>query len=208
MKKNKFIVGLSLIFGSVLLILTMVLHPSGGTIEHIINTKSLVMISHSLAISSLPIICFGSLGLSTHLSTSSKLSYLGFISICFGLVAAMIAGTINGITLPMFLEKNYSSIEAETQLIRIICSYGNFINKPMVSIMMATFSFSIFIWSVIILQTRKLSIIVGYWGLMLTIFVVIMNLSSYNFLDLNGFSAYIFGNSSWIIAAGINISKS
>lgn len=207
MKKERILAGLSLMLGSILLILTMVLHPSGGSVEHILKVKKIIIISHSIALISLPFICFGSCGLSTLLSTTSRLSYFAFISICFGLVAAMIAGTINGITLPMFLSENVSTDSSDSQMLKYVCSYGNFINKPMDYIMIASFSLAIFIWSILIVITRRLPRSIGYLGIALVVFGLLLLFNSFNFISLQGFSIFIFGISGWIIIAGFNLSR-
>lgn len=207
MKAECNLAGLSLILGCILLTLTMVLHPSGGSIEHILKIKTIIIVSHSIAIISLPFICFGAWGLSSVLNNSSRLSYFAFISICFGLVAAMIAGIINGITLPMFLSDNSSSGSTETQMLKLVCSYGNSINKPMVYIMIVSFSLAILIWSLLIIRINSLPKYIAYFGIILVVIGIILSLNSFNFLNLQGFSIFIFGISGWIIIVGINLSR-
>ena len=65
---------ISLILGALLIIITMVMHPSGGSIEHIIKISKTITIAHSLAIFSLPIILFGFYGLTIKLLDKWKLS--------------------------------------------------------------------------------------------------------------------------------------
>ncbi len=95
--------GICLLIGALLATLAMTLHPNGGNIEHIIKIKSVLAFSHSVAIFCLPLIGFGFWGLSKILETKSKISTLAFFIFSFGLFAAMIAATINGLTLPTLL---------------------------------------------------------------------------------------------------------
>jgi hypothetical protein len=95
--------GYSLLMGTLLLVGTMVLHPSGGSVDHIRRITPLLMGSHALAISSLPLLGFGCYGLAIRLASPSRLATLALITLFFGLLAGMIAATINGLTLPLFV---------------------------------------------------------------------------------------------------------
>lgn len=196
--------GISLIVGSILMIATMVLHPSGGHIEHILKIKSIIIVSHALAIFSLPFIAFGFLGLSTALLTKSKISILSFIISCFGLFAAMIAATINGLTLPLFLSQIVPQ-NIGGNIISSIGTYGRNINIPMDYILLISFALSISIWSVLIIMSEKFPKWIGYYGLLLILFGVFALFNKYNFIGLFGFRIIIFGIVSWIIVAGIKI---
>lgn len=196
--------GISLIVGSILMIATMVLHPSGGHIEHILKIKSIIIVSHALAIFSLPFIAFGFLGLSTALLTKSKISILSFIISCFGLFAAMIAATINGLTLPLFLSQIVPQ-NIDGNIISSIGTYGRNINIPMDYILLISFALSISIWSVLIIMSEKFPKWIGYYGLLLILFGVFALFNKYNFIGLFGFRIIIFGIVSWIIVAGIKI---
>jgi hypothetical protein len=196
--------GISLMVGSVLMISTIVLHPSGGSVEHILKIKTIIIVSHSLAVFSLPFITFGFWGLSTALQTKSKVSFLSFIISCFGLFAAMIAATINGLTLPLFLFQ-IAPQNIDVNIINTIGTYGKNINIPMDYILLIAFGLSISIWSVLIIQGKKFPKWIGYYGILLILFGVFSIFNNYNFIGLFGFRITIFGIVSWIILVGIKI---
>ncbi len=196
--------GISLIVGSILMVATMVLHPSGGSIEHILKTKTTIIVSHSLAIFSLPFIGFGFWGLSTALLTKSRISFLSFIISCFGLFAAMIAATINGLTLPLFLTQIVPQ-NIDLNIIKAVSGYGREINIPMDYILLLAFGLSISIWSVLIIQSKKFPKWIGYYGIFLILFSILAIYNKYNFIGLFGFRIVIFGIVSWIIAVGTKI---
>lgn len=196
--------GISLIVGSILMVATMVLHPSGGSIEHILKTKTTIIVSHSLAIFSLPFIGFGFWGLSTALLTKSRISFLSFIISCFGLFAAMIAATINGLTLPLFLTQIVPQ-NIDLNIIKAVSGYGREINIPMDYILLLAFGLSISIWSVLVIQSKKFPKWIGYYGIFLILFNILAIYNKYNFIGLFGFRIVIFGIVSWIIAVGTKI---
>jgi hypothetical protein len=196
--------GYCLITGSVLLTLTMILHPSGGPINHILKIKNIIVTSHSLAILSLPFLSFGFYGLTLTLNTKSRISLLAFIINCFGLFATMIAATINGLTLPLYLS-NYSSNEANITMINAIRNYGTSINIPMDYIFITSIALSIGIWSILIIKLSAHSKWIGYLGILLIVLLGIFNFNTFSFVNLQGFRVLISGFVSWVIITGISM---
>lgn len=199
--------GYSLVISSILMILTMVLHPSGGSLEHILKISKVLMISHSIAIFSIPFIAFGFYGLSETLQTSSKISYLGFSFVGFSLVAVMIAGSINGLILPMYASKFHNETGQNLETVKQIINYGSKFNKAMDYVFIDGYSIAMLIWSVIIIQTSKLHRWLGIYGFVLIAFVIIGFLLDFDFISVWGFRIYIFGIVSWIVLAGFLMIK-
>ena len=56
MEKNA---GISLIVFTVLIFFTMVLHPAGGSFEHLLKITSLIVVTHAVAIASIPFAVIG-----------------------------------------------------------------------------------------------------------------------------------------------------
>jgi len=200
--------GYCLVIGSVLMILTMVLHPAGGDFEHIVRISNVLIISHSIGILSMVFVLFGFFGLSENLTTENRLSYLGFAFIIFSLIAGMIAASINGLILPMFASKFSTESGQNLETVKLIISYGSKFNKAMDYIFISGYSIAMFIWSFIIIQTSKFPRWIGFYGIILLVFVIIGFTVEFNFISVWGFRIYIFGIVSWIILAGIFMAKS
>jgi len=195
--------GLSLIVGSLVLIATMVLHPSGGSIERILKIREVIVVSHALAIVSLPFVAFGFYGLSVLLLTPSRISILAFITIAFGLVAVMIAGTINGLTLPMFLSHYTDKLNQDLTVPQAVIRYGFAINQPMDYIFIVAGVVSVGIWSVLMIRGSQFPKWIGYYGLSLLVLAAVAAIFRFNFVDLYGFRLVVFGVVSWIISVGV-----
>lgn len=195
--------GFCLIVGSFLLIVTMVLHPSGGSIEHILKIRDVIVVSHSLAIFSLPFVGFGFYGLSMSLLTSSKISLLSFFIAVLGLIAAMLAATINGLTLPLFVSAYSGEVEQNLDVLKPILRYGFSINKPMDYIFIAASCLSMGIWSVLIIRDATFPRWTGYYGLLLLVLGVAGVVVRFNFIDLFGFRVFVFGLVSWVVSMGV-----
>ncbi len=199
--------GISLITGSLLIITTMVLHPSGGNIEHIIKITKSIKITHALAIFSLPILLFGFYGLTVRLLDKWKFSKLAFIIIAFGLIAAMFAALFNGLTLPLFLGKYENSIVENADTLKMITNYGFAINKPLDYIFIVATCLAMSIYSILIIYLNKLPKWIGFFGVALIALALIGLLFGFVFTSLIGFQLFIFGIATWFLATGISLFK-
>jgi len=200
--------GISLITGSLLIIATMGLHPTGGSIEYIIKITKSITATHSLAIFSLPLLFFGFYGLTNALLDKWKLAKLALIIMGFGLIAAMFAALINGLTLPYFLGKYENSIAENADMLKLIINYGFAINKPLDYIFIIATCLAITIYSLLIVSSNKLPKWIGYFGISLILFAIIGLLTGFVFSNLIGFQIFIFGIATWFLATGISLIKS
>lgn len=194
--------GISLLTGAVLATLTMAIHPVGGSLAEIARKKGVFIFTHSLALISIPFIAFGFWGLATALATKSRISFLAFAVSCFGLVAVMMAGTLNGFVLPMFASK-YSGSTVDGSILQVVRDYGWLLGSSMDYIFITALSLAMVIWSGIIIVTSHLSKWLGYYGLLIVIVTVLGLLMKFNFTTEFGFGVFIFSIVSWKIIAAI-----
>ncbi len=194
--------GISLVSGALLIIVTMVLHPSGGNIQHIIKISETITIAHSLAICSLPIVLFGFYGLTMRILDRWKLSVLAFITISFGLIAVMFAALFNGLVLPYFLNQYADRLEENINVLKPITNFSFAINIPLDYIFIVACCMAILIYSIIIIIERKLPKWIGYLGIGITLFAIIGGLTGFVFTSLTGFRMFIFSIAFWILSSG------
>lgn len=195
--------GISLIVGSILAIVTMVLHPSGGSIEHIIEISKPIRQTHTLAICCLPFILFGFYGLTNKLSDQRQLSVLAFIIIAFGLFAAMLAALFNGIILPSFLSGYSENLEQNIAVVKPILNYGSAINRALDYVFIVACCTSISIYSLIGIVTKKLPKWVGYFGILILLTAIIGAATNFEFTNLIVFRIVVFSIAAWILSAGV-----
>lgn len=201
-KQFKKLSGISLLVGGLLATITMAMHPVGGSLAEIAKKKGVFMFTHSLALISIPFIAFGFWGLATALTTRSRLSFLSFAVSCFGLVAVMMAGSLNGFTLPMFAS-NYADSSVDSVVLQAVRDYGWLLGSTMDYIFITAISLSMVIWSVIIIATGQLSKWLGYYGLVITGVTTLAIFLKFNFTTDFGFGIYIFSLVSWLIIAAL-----
>ena len=194
--------GISLLVGSVLATITMAMHPVGGSLESIAARKGVFMFTHALALISIPFIAFGFWGLATALISKSRASFLAFAVSCFGLVAVMMAGSLNGFTLPMFAS-NYADSSVDSAGLQAVRDYGWLLGSTMDYIFITAISLSMVIWSGIIIATGQLSKWLGYYGLVIAGVTTLAIFLKFNFTTDFGFGIYIFSLVSWLIIAAL-----
>lgn len=200
--------GIALIAGSLLLMVTMLLHPAGGNIQYLQNTVSIIIVSHSIALLTIPFIFVGFWGLTKKLGTDNFISLIAFPILLFGLIAGMIAAAINGLALPIFVQ-NYK--EATPDIIGSLKPTLKFIlslNQAFDFIYIGAMCLSTLFWSVAILLTKKIPAWLGYLGMVLSLIAIVMLTSGFVFINLHGFRLFILGNIIWTILIGIILMRS
>ena len=194
--------GLSLLISSVLMILTMVLHPVGGDFGHLTSIVGIGIISHSIGILSIPFAAFGYWGVMHALDREFFLSRVAFSCILFGLVAVMIAATMNGLVLMQFVQRYADASEEVIAGLKPIFRYNHYLNLANDYIYMGGIALSTLLWSVAILRTRELPVWLGYLGLVAVGVGLISLLSGFVLTDVAGFRLLVFGTAAWTLAAG------
>ncbi len=198
--------GISLMVGCFLMIVTMVLHPVGGDFDHLLRIVTVGIVSHVIAIISLPFVAYGFWGLSDKIG-STFLSKLSFTFMFFGLVAVMFAGAVNGIILMDFV-KSYAGSSEETiaslkPIFRLIRSF----NHAFDFIFIGAVCISTGMWSISILKTKKLPIWHGWFGIIISAVALTSLMLGFVFVNLHGFRIFIFGWVAWVVAAGLLMTK-
>lgn len=199
--------GVSLIIGSILMIITMVLHPVGGSIEKLIQISTLAIVTHALAVFSVPFSLYGFWGLTRRLGTDKALSMAGFITAGIGLGAAILAAAVNGLALPFFIG-NFEGTDTQTlDMVSIVLSYNFSLNHAFDYILIGGICEAFLLWSIVMIRTKSFPTWIAYLGILMGIGYLVMLLTGFVLVDLSGFRFFIFGIVIWIIAVGIYLQK-
>ena len=195
--------GISLILFTVLLVFTMVLHPAGGSIEHLIRITPVIIITHSVAILSLPLGCIGFLGLTRKIGIENYGSVLGFIMACFALIATLIAAATNGLILPLYLQHYKEATPDTTAAIGPILRLSFTINLAFDYIYTGAFCLAILCWSIAILITKKLVAWMGWLGIFISLLTAVIFISGVAVNNLYGLRIFGVCVISWILLTGV-----
>ncbi|HLK28248.1 MAG TPA: hypothetical protein VKT28_06685 [Puia sp.] len=195
--------GRALILSTLLMVMTMALHPVGGSFEHLLKVTNMAITAHSIAIVSIPFAAVGFWGLTKKLGTDSFFSISAFAIILFGFIAVMLAATVNGLALPIFILKYKDASTEIIASITPILKYNSSLNHAFDYIYMGTFCLAMLFWSIEILRTKKLSSWIAFIGIALFIIIISLFISGFTLTDLNGFRVFVLSSVLWIVLVGI-----
>lgn len=198
---------MALIAFALLLVCTIVLHPSGGSPEHMLNISKLIVLTHSIAIFSLPIGGIGFWGLSRKIGTDHFGSMAAFAMMLLGLIAALIAGGNNGLVIPIYLQ-HYKDAPLQTITnITPILQYGFAVNHAFDYIYTGAFCAAILCWSIAILTTKKLPLWIGWFGIALSLLIAAVFISGTAVNNVHGLRIFVTGIVVWILLTGALLYK-
>ena len=131
------------------------------------------------------------------------LPLLSFAMMITGLLAGMMAATINGLALPIFIQNFQNSTGEADAFIKPILKNNIALNQAFDYVFLGAVSLSILFWSIAILTLKKLPLWIGYFGLLLSITALAMLISGFIFVNLHGFRLFVFSNVVWISVVAI-----
>jgi hypothetical protein len=195
--------GMALLTGALLTVFTAVLHPKGGSIQYLQTMAQTIAISHSIGLLAIPFLGLGFWVLTQRMGKGSFLSLLSFAFAIMGLLAGMIAASINGLALPLFIEHYREATEEITNSIKPIVRYTIALNKAFDYVFLTTLTLAILFWSFSMLKLRMLPKWMGYFGIVLSLTIIVMFLTGYVFVNLHGFRLFLFLLVVWIALVGV-----
>lgn len=199
--------GISLLMGSILMIITMVFHPYSGDLEHLSRVSTAIIITHSLAILSIPFLVFGFRGVLKRLYDEPLFPVFAFVTLSVGLVAVLCAGALNGLVLPIFVETVRETSSESASAVALILRYNMAMNHAFDYIFIGFTCLSVISWSIAILRTRAYPLWTGYAGLLIALSAVVLPATGFNLLSVHGFGMFIFGFTAWAIILGMFMVK-
>lgn len=191
--------GYLLAIGALLVGLTLILHPAGGSIEYLVKIKSSLMISHTIAVLSIPCMMFGFKRLAEILDNTSRIAHLGYIISCIGLLSALLAGVLNGWVLPQFLSYNVQhNMPVET--IKVVRSYAYSLNESFTYLFAGAMVLAISLWSILMIKnkTSLFKPALGYYGLICSLFILLAIIIQINIVKVWTFRILALGIILWV----------
>ncbi|MEO8404947.1 MAG: hypothetical protein ABI480_10135 [Chitinophagaceae bacterium] len=199
--------GTSLIIASLLMVVTMVMHPAGGSIEYLWKISSMIMITHSIALISVPFGLLGFWGLTKRLDSGNILSIGAFITMGLGTIAVMCAAAVNGLVLPLFINHYRDSTPEKISAIKPFLNYNISLNHAFDLIYIGAACGAILLWSIVVLKTGRMPKWFGWLGILLAFIAIGSMIAGFIFFSLTGFRIFIFGFVVWTILAGFFLRK-
>lgn len=194
--------GICLLIGCFLMFITMVMHPTGGDMAHLLEIWVLAVASHSIAIASIPFVAVGFSGLQRRLRAADFLSKMGYAILLTGLVAVMIAAALNGLVYPIYVDIYAEASESTIDSLEGVMRYGFAMNRAFDYIFMAAVCGSTLLWSIAIIRTKSFPAWLGYVGLVLSVAALGAWSFGFDFVDLQGLRIFVLGWIVWSVIVG------
>jgi len=195
--------GISLLIGITLMVLTIILHPVGGDIAHLVKITNIIMISHALGILSILSIIVGFWGVYENNKDNSLFARLGLVATILALISAMIAAAINGFTLPLFV-RNYENASPESlTFAKQILEYSFSLNHAFDFIFIAGMCVAIVNWSFAFLRTKSFPTWISYVGFIFCLMVFLAHLLGHHLAHLFEFRIFVLGVALWCTMVGL-----
>lgn len=198
--------GIALILGSLAMVVTMALHPTGHDL--FAGRIMLTIVVHTLAIASIPVIVFGFLGFSQRVGFENQGVSFGFVTYSFGSVAVMCAGVINGLVAPSLVRRYLDSDEATQQSIHLLVTYGGLLNNAFAKVFVVSSSVAILFWSIAIIKKGTPARIASIIGIIVGLFGILGILSGHLRMNVHGFGLLMFAQAGWTILIGVLMIRS
>ena len=193
--------GIALLLGSLFIILTLVLHPVGGSLEHLQSIRRIAIISHAIAILSIPLNILGYWGLSQIVGLRNALSASAVIIMGLAQIAVLLAAALNGLVIPLFLER-VEIMDASRPGISMILQYNFAINQAMDLVYITGMALALLLWSSVIISQKRLPTWLGYSALIIGLIFLVSILMGFNLSDLNALRVFMSAILLWTITVG------
>jgi hypothetical protein len=197
--------GVALIAGSVGMIITMSLHPSGHIAPAQMESMIRMLIGvHGLALACVPVLFLGAWGLSRRGGGAGRMDMAGLVVYGFALLMVANAAVADGLVTPNILRQMVASAGAPEAIDgwRMVSRYDFFVNQGYAQVFVAASPVAIMLWSVAMLRKRNLSRGLGIYGCVLGLVTLVALFSGYLRLDTHGFGAVVLGQAIWFSVAG------
>jgi hypothetical protein len=197
--------GIALILFTCLITVTMIFHPSGGSFSYIVKATPIILISHTIALISLPFACFGFWGLTAKIGISNFFAFSAFIIVSFGLISVLMAGIFNGFAFPLFVG-NYKDATSEIMAsLKPVLTFRQSIAAAFEYVYIGSFCLSILFWSVSILVTKKLPLRIGYFGILISICGIAVNCLGVSPASVHGAMLFALCIVIWVVTIAVNL---
>ena len=178
--------------------------PSPHALENLARLDRFV---HGLAIAGVVMIFLGALALTRRLAAGNRLALAALV--VYGLAAAAItvAGTMDGFVAADLASRMVAG-DPKLEFWWLLLGYNSRIVQAFASVYTVGTCAAIFLWSLVMVRTRRLSAGTGWYGLVLGPVIVGVLFSGNLPLNVHGMGLVVLAQSAWFIVAGVLLMRS
>jgi hypothetical protein len=196
--------GLALIGGMTVLLLVMLLHPTGhdllspGRLERAALANAMV---HGTAIAVLPVLLLGSLALTRLLDGPDRLAVAAIVAYATAAAAGLMAATFSGFAGTGVVREMMQAPLSDRRLWGMLLELVGHLNRAFAKVLTVASAAAIVLWSLAMLR-RRLGRITAVYGIAVSAITLLAVVSGKLVLDLHGYGLVVLTQAIWFIAAG------
>jgi hypothetical protein len=182
------------------MIITMISHP-GGKISpaEVVHVARMLIVVHSLALASIPVIFLGLWGMTRRLGGADRLAWAGLVLYALASIAVMNAAVFDGLMAPVLMRKIVAATPETRDVWQTLMNFNFQMNQAFAQVYAVGSSLAVVLWSVTILRCRTSGLGVGIYGVLLGLVTVAGIFSGFLTPDKHGFGMLIFGQAIWFL---------
>jgi len=195
--------GICLIGGSLASMLVMVFHPTGADVVTHANFARQAVLNigvHSVAITAVPVLFLGLLGVSLRLGPSD-LTNAALVAYGFGGAAVMCAAVASGFVATSVIEQ-ILTVETARDTYQALLKYTGMWNQGFATVYVVASSVAILLWSAAIMKSAAMARAAGVAGIALGGGILLAFFGGLLRLDAHGFGILTFAQCGWFIWLG------
>jgi hypothetical protein len=182
----------------------MISHPGGkispADVDHVAR---MLIVVHSLALASIPIIFLGAWGMTRRISGADRLAWTGLVLYALASIAVMNAAVCDGLMAPTLIRKIVAATAETRDVWQTLMNFNFQLNQAFARVYAVGSSLAVVLWSMSILRYRALGLGVGIYGVVLGVATTVGICSGFLTPDRHGFGMLVFGQAIWfLVVAG------
>jgi hypothetical protein len=150
------------------MIITMISHPGGkispAEVDHVAR---MLIVVHSLALASIPIIFLGVWGMTRRIGGADRLAWAGLVLYALASIAVMNAAVFDGLIAPVLMRKIVAATPETRDVWQTQMNFNFQMNQAFARVYAVGSSLAVLLWSVSILRYRTMGLGVGIYGVVL-----------------------------------------
>lgn len=193
--------GVALMCGSLAILATMALHPTGADTLHNAGTgapNTLARAVHALAIAAMPLLLAGMLAVTWRLRERLELAVLAYMAYALGMVAVMIAAAMSGFIATGLADTIPGLMGAVRDGAMQQFHYTGALNQAFAKIYVCLTGSAFLLWSVAMRDTGAFPRALSWLGVVVGVVQLIGIGSGMLPMNIHGFGAVVLAESVWV----------
>lgn len=201
--------GITLIAGSIGLIVTMAIHPTSGpsslTPEQVAHLALGSGIAHSLAMVSGLLLFLGACGLTKSIAAADRIAFAAVVTFGFACVAVLMATAVSGFIVPGIMQRMVNDIPANAHEWQVVMSGIFQINQAFARIYSVATALAMILWGASAVRNGGFGRGIAIYGFVASALIIVGIAIGHIRLNVHGMAAVALAQAIWFIVVGAQL---